>query len=95
MFRLEMAVDRDPNIVRSGLSTTVAKDGLSVDVEIYRLEDEPRWVLEVVDNTGASTVGDDQFETDESALAAFQAVFADEGIQAFTERKVIPFPKRP
>lgn len=88
-------MDRDPNIVRSGLSGRVAKDGLAVDVEIYRFEGEPRWVLEVVDSTGASTVWDDQFDTDESAFATFQAVLADEGIQAFTERKVIPFPKRP
>jgi hypothetical protein len=95
MLRLEKAVDRDPNIVRSGLSGTVAEDGLTVAVEIYRLEDDLTWLLEVVDNTGTSTVWDDQFETDDGALAAFQTVLADEGIQAFTERKVIPFPKRP
>lgn len=88
-------MDRDPNIVRSGLSGRVTKNGFAVDVEIYRLESEQEWALEVVDHTGASTVWEDQFESDESALAAFRAVLADEGIEAFTERKIIPFPKRP
>jgi uncharacterized protein len=89
-----MPVDREPNIVRSGLSGRVAKDGLAVDVEIYRLESEPEWTLEVVDHTGASTVWDDPFESDEAAFAAFNAVLAEEGMGAFSERKVIPFPTR-
>ena len=42
-------MDRDPNIVRSGLSGKVAKYGLAVDVEIYRLEGGAMWALEVVD----------------------------------------------
>lgn len=50
--------------------------------------------LEVVDHTGASTVWDDVFDSDESAFAAFRAVLAEEGMEAFLERKVIPFPKR-
>ena len=87
-------MDRDPNIVRSGLSGRVRKDGLAVDVEIYRLESEPGWVLEVVDHTGASTVWDDRFASDDDALAAFRAALTDEGIGAFSERKVIPFPNR-
>ena len=88
-------MDRVPNIVRSGLSGKVAKDGLTVEVEIYRLEGEPTWTLEVVDHEGSSTVWEEQFGSDDDALAAFRAVLADEGIGAFTERKVIPFPKRP
>lgn len=88
-------MDRDPNIVRSGLSDRVTKDGVTVEVEIYRLEDDPRWALEVIDPTGASTVWEDDFDSDESALAAFQEVLKAEGMEAFTERKVIPFPKRP
>lgn len=87
-------MDRDPNIVRSGLSGKVSQDGLTVDVEIYRLEAESEWVLEVIDHTGASTVWEDQFASDDDALAAFRAALADEGIGAFSERKVIPFPNR-
>ena len=87
-------MDRDPNIVRSGLSGRVSKDGLVVDVEIYRLETESEWVLEVIDHTGASTVWDDRFASDDDALAAFRAALAEEGIGAFSERKIIPFPYR-
>ena len=87
-------MDRDPNIVRSGLSGRVSKDGLAVDVEIYRLESEHEWALEVVDHTGASTVWDDRFASDGDALAAFRAALAEEGIGAFSERKIIPFPNR-
>lgn len=88
-------MDRDPNLVRSGLSGRVSKDGIAVDVEIYRLEDDPKWVLEVVDATGASTVWESEFDSDESALAAFREVLKAEGMETFTERKVIPFPKPP
>lgn len=87
-------MDRDPNIVRSGLSGKVHQDGLTVDVEIYRLESEPHWVLEVVDHTGASTVWEDQFASDDDALIAFRSALAEEGIGVFSERKIIPFPHR-
>jgi hypothetical protein len=90
-----MPVDRDPNIVRSGLSGRVTKHGLSVEVEIYRLEGDPMWALEVVDHERGSTVWNEQFKSDEEALAAFRTIIADEGIESFTQRKVIPFPKRP
>lgn len=87
-----MAMDREPNIVRSGLSGRVNQDGITLEVEIYRLEDDPRWALEVVDHTGASTVWEDLFETDVAALLAFQQTVKKEGVQAFLEQKVIPFP---
>lgn len=48
--------DRDPNIVTSGLSGPVTRDGVTVDVQIYRLEHEPGWTLEVVNARGTSTV---------------------------------------
>ena len=40
--------ERDPNIVTSGLSRTVRRDGVAVEVNIYRLENTPGWSLEVV-----------------------------------------------
>ena len=90
-----MPLDRDPNIVRSGLSHRVAEHGTVVEVEIYRLEGQASLALEVVDHEGGSTVWEDEFGSDEEALKAFESVLADEGIGAFSERKVIPFPKRP
>jgi hypothetical protein len=84
--------DRDPNIVNSALSREVTQQGGTVRVDIYRLEDEPRWSLEVVNDRGTSTVWDDLFDTDADADAAFRAALVEEGIEAFLDSaKVIPF----
>ena len=83
---------RDPNIVRSGLSQTIVSDGLAADVEIYRLEDVPGWSLEVIDQDGTSTVWDDLFPTDEKALEAFHDALQEEGLAGLLGRSnVVPF----
>ena len=46
----------EKQLVLSELSQTVSRDGTFVEIEIYRLEDETTWALEVVDETNASTV---------------------------------------
>lgn len=81
---------REPNIVYSGLSRRVRVDNLELRIEIYRLEDDPLWALEVVDTEGTSTVWDEQFKTDQDALDAVEAVIRDEGAAAFRDN-VIPF----
>jgi hypothetical protein len=87
--------DRDPNIVHSGLSRTITKDGVKVEVLIYRLEHDPQWALEVVNEEGTSTVWDNLFATDEEAFAAVQITLEEEGIDAFLDRgNVIQFPSR-
>ena len=87
--------DRDPNIVTSGLSRAVTVDGVTVVVNIYRLEDDPQWALEVVNEVGTSTVWEAPFDTDEEAFAAFQLTVEEEGMEAFLDRtNVIPFPRR-
>lgn len=84
--------ERDPNIVTSGLSRTVQRDGITVDVNIYRLEEKPGWALEVVNEKGTSTVWDELFDTDEDANAEFLATIAKEGMTAFLDQAtVIPF----
>jgi hypothetical protein len=83
---------RDPNIVRSGLSGPITEQGITVDVRIYRLEEQPGWSLDVVDSTGASTVWDELFETDELAFTEFRRTVVEEGMGAFVDRgNVIPF----
>ena len=87
--------DRDPNIITSGLSRTISKDGSTVEVLIYRLEHDPMWALEVVNEQGTSTVWDDPFDTDDEAFAAFQLTLDEDGMDAFFDRgNVIPFPAR-
>lgn len=85
-------IERDPNIVKSGLSRSVKKDGLTVKVSIIRLEPETKWSLEVVNSADTSTVWDDLFTKDDEAYTAFERTVAEEGIRTFTDTgNVIPF----
>lgn len=84
--------DRDPDLINSGLSRTVKADGVTVQVEIYRLDDRPGWTLEVVNEKGTSTVWDDLFDTDEAAYAEFRETVETDGMKAFLDSAVvIPF----
>ena len=84
--------DLDPNLITSGLSRDVTREGISVRLHINRLENQPGWALEVVNDKGTSTVWDELFETDDEADAAFRKTLAEEGIKAFLESAtVIPF----
>ena len=83
---------REPNLVTSGLSGKVMRDGISVEVGIFRLESEPGWTLEVVNAAGTSTVWDEVFSTDVAALEEFSRTVTEEGMSPFLESaKVIPF----
>lgn len=77
--------DRDPTIVMSSLSRTVTVVDVTVEVRIFRLEQDQHWLLEVVNELGNSTVWDDMFETDKAALAAFEHALAHEGIETFLD----------
>lgn len=69
----------DPILIMSPLSGPFTEGDVTVDVQIYRLEDTP-WTLEVVDGEGTSTVCDDQFETAADAKAEFLRSVAEEGL---------------
>jgi hypothetical protein len=85
-------VERDPNIVHSGLSRKVARDGVAVEVSIIRLEHEAEWSLEVVNSEGTSIVWDELFASDGEAYAEFERTVAEEGMRTFLDSgKVIPF----
>ncbi|MGO9422396.1 hypothetical protein [Roseiarcus sp.] len=85
-------IERDPKIVESGLSRTVTKDGVTVEVSIIRLEGETERSLEVVNDKNTSIVWDDLFASDDEAYAEFERTVADEGIRTFLDSgKVIPF----
>ena len=77
------------------MSRKVRVDGQDFQVEIYRLEDEPNWALEVVDKDGASTVWDEPFKSDQDALDEVMKAIREEGASAFLDRaNVIPFPRK-
>ena len=86
--------ERDPNIVKSSLSRTVTRDGITVRVEVIRLKGETEWSLEVVNGANTSIVWDDLFATDEDAYAEFERTVAEEGMRTFLDSaKVVPFPR--
>ena len=71
----------DAPLIYSPLNRTVSRDGRSVEVEIYRAENED-WLLEVVDQHGNSTVWNDRFPTDQSALDEALRTIDEQGIDA-------------
>jgi uncharacterized protein len=77
----------DPTIITSPLSGLFSEGGITVDVQIYRLEDT-KWTLEVIDSEGTSTVWDDLFDTDEAAKAEFLRCLAEEGLAEITSGSV-------
>jgi hypothetical protein len=79
-------MEKEPDLVMSPLCQWVTQDGYTVRVLIYG-SGEADWILEVVDETGASTVWDDPFATDELAFAEFERTVSAHGIRSFEEDK--------
>ncbi|WP_027962509.1 hypothetical protein [Halomonas halodenitrificans] len=75
----------EPELIQSPLSQTITRDGHSLQVDIYRLEEEVDWLLEVVNEDGTSHVWDDRFATDQTALDAVHEAIDEEGIAAFLD----------
>ncbi|BCG04598.1 hypothetical protein PPGU19_091660 (plasmid) [Paraburkholderia sp. PGU19] len=70
----------------SPLSTRITREGTSVEVHIYRAENDSRdgWVLEIIDSLGTSTVWDDLFPTDGAALDEALNTISSHGIASVT-----------
>jgi hypothetical protein len=84
--------EEDPKIVQSGLSRSVKKGGVTVEVSISRLEHETEWSLEVVNSAGTSIVWDELFPSGDEAFAEFERTVAEEGMRTFLDKEnVIPF----
>jgi len=75
----------EPELIQSPLSQSITRDGHTLQVDIYRLEEETDWLLEVVNEDGTSHVWDDRFATDQAALDAVHEAIDEEGIAAFLD----------
>ena len=82
--------DDDYKIEDSPLCQSFSEGSVTVQVHIYRGEDDPGWILEVVDHEGASTVWDDRFATDGEAFIGFIKTVTTEGLSGALQ----PFPSR-
>ena len=72
----------DPKLIDSPKSGRFTRDGVTVEVCIYRLE-HSKWTLEVVDAENTSHVWDDEFETDAAAYSEFIRTVETEGMLEF------------
>lgn len=72
----------DPEVIDSKHSGSVTRDGVTVQLCIYRLE-HTKWTLEVVDAEGTSFVWDEEFETDDDALVEFEKTVRESGMLEF------------
>lgn len=70
----------DPKIIVSPLSRKFTEDGITVDVQIYKLSNRDGWALELVDGDNNSTVWEDLFPTDEAAWKEFETGVREVGL---------------
>ncbi|WP_267424322.1 hypothetical protein [Methylobacterium sp. GC_Met_2] len=77
-------MDDDCEFEHSGLSGYFSRDGIRVEVEIYRTAGtQELWRLEVVDQNGGCTRWHERFATELDAFEAFAAVIEADGIASF------------
>lgn len=62
-----MIEDDEPNLVTSGKSHRIVVDGYPFSIDIFRLETDTTWTLEVIDHNNTSHVWDEQFRSDAEA----------------------------
>lgn len=75
----------NPEIEVSPLSQAFTADGITVSVEIYKIEGNDGWVLELVDEHDNSTVWEDLFPTDQAAWEEFETGVREIGLPALLE----------
>lgn len=75
-------MSEEPELEISPLSQTISSGGRTVNVQIYRLEGESDWILEVEDVFNNSTVWDDPFESDSAALTEAKKTIIAEGVHS-------------
>ncbi|MBX3528918.1 MAG: hypothetical protein KF904_22170 [Rhodoblastus sp.] len=77
--------DDEPKIIKSPLCRKFTADGVTVAVEIYRLESSEGWSLELVDEDWNSTVWSELFATDQAAWDEFAEGLKQHGLRKLLE----------
>jgi hypothetical protein len=79
-----MAEDDDKYVlIEPPLSGEFKRDGITVDVLIYRGDEDTTWTLEVVDDAANSYVWDEQLASDQAAMKEFLASVEREGMKQY------------
>ncbi len=82
-----------PNIIVSKKSQSIIFNEQSYKIDIYRLEGEAGWTLEVINCEGTSTVWDECFVHDKDALEEARSAIHEGDMSTRDDSNVIPFPK--
>lgn len=88
-------MDDEYKLITSRLSRKFTRDGITIEILIYRGEEDSVWVLEVVDQEGASTVWEDTFKTEQDALNEVYQTIARDGIQTIARDGIASFLRDP
>ena len=73
----------EPKLIISNMSQELSSGSRTLNVEIYRLENESEWTLEIEDEFNNSTVWDQTFETESAALVEAKKSILAEGVKSF------------
>ena len=73
----------DPVLMHSPLQQRHTSNGHTVEICIYKLEQDEEWLLELVDAGGTSTVWVEKFPTDQAALEEALRSIAVDGVEGF------------
>lgn len=86
-------MEREPNLIISSASRQIVEEGIPFKVDIYKLESDDGWSLEVVTADGTSIVWEDVFQDEQVAFEEAVASIRSEGAIAFENgnSNVIPF----
>jgi len=74
-------MENNAEVETSTLSQHLSADGKTVKVEICR-GDGGGWNLAIIDESGTSTIWDEEFDTEAAALKEAKATIRDEGIDS-------------
>jgi len=75
----------EPLLEISPLSQMISSGGKTVKVDIFKLDDEDEWSLEIEDAFGYSSSWGETFKTESAALTEAKRAILAEGISSFVE----------
>ncbi len=73
----------EDKLITSELSQEISSGGRTIKAEIYKLESQEEWTLEIEDEFNNSTVWDDTFATESEALIEAKKSILAEGVKKF------------
>lgn len=65
------------------LKKTISQDGFTVTIVISKVDGEPAWAIEIVDEFGGATMWDTTFPSTQAAMDAAMQAIDEHGIEAF------------